>query len=210
MSAADGYDAVIRHGPFATGTRLIARRLASSRRGAGRLSRLLARHGTPASADELAECNATPYSNRETDWRFTVPGRKDDVVIRPRRCTRINNGIMLRDAAIAGIGVVLLPTFLCYTGVASDALRIIDIGMDAESAEIQIAYLSDRGPSAKIRALTEHLQKAFGDPPYWKRKCRCHPSPASERGPEPAPQVRRVYWAPPPPRSPCRAPQGRS
>jgi DNA-binding transcriptional LysR family regulator len=88
---------------------------------------------------------------------------------------------MLRDAAIAGIGIALLPTFICHAGVASGALQIIDIGIAAESAEIFIAYPADRGPSAKIRALTAHLQQAFGNPPYWEEEMPRPPDAPSRK-----------------------------
>ena len=165
--ASGGFDAVVRHGPFRD-NRLVVKRLASSRRLLVASPAYLARHGTPGSATELEARNAILYSNRETDWRFPEAGSRADVVIHPDSCLRINNGVMMRDAAIAGLGIALMPTFLIHTELASGALRMIDIGMEAEAAEIYLAYPADRGPSAKIRALTEHLRKAFGDPPYWE------------------------------------------
>ena len=165
--AAGGYDAVVRHGPIGD-NRLIVKRLASSRRLLVASPDYLARHRVPKSAPDLEARPAILYSNRETDWRFTGPGRTSDVVIRPRKCLRINNGLMMRDAAMAGLGIALLPTFLIHPELRNGALRTIDIGYEAEHAEIFIAYPADRGPSAKIRALADHLRKAFGDPPYWE------------------------------------------
>jgi hypothetical protein len=58
------------------------------------------------------------------------------------------------------------------------------MGMEAEAAEIYLAYPADRGPSAKIRALTEHLRKAFGNPPYWEtglRKLRTPTAPGAPK-----------------------------
>jgi DNA-binding transcriptional LysR family regulator len=166
-AASDGYDAVIRHGTVRD-NRLVVRKLASSRRVLVASPGYLARHGTPKSPADLDTRDAILYSNRETDWRFAGPGRKKDIVVRPRKCLRINNGLVMRDAAVAGLGIALLPTFLSDTELRSGALRVIDIGMQAQSAEIFLAYPADRGPSVKIRALTEHLRQSFGDPPYWE------------------------------------------
>jgi len=165
--AADGYDAVVRHGPVLD-NRLIVKRLATSRRLLVASPAYLAHHRAPKSVEELEARPAILYSNRETDWRFTGRGRNGDVVIRPRKCLRINNGLMMRDAAIAGLGIALLPTFLVHPELCKGALSPINIGYEAEHAEIFIAYPADRGPSAKIRALADHLRKAFGDPPYWE------------------------------------------
>lgn len=165
--AGDGYDAVIRHGPVQD-TRLVVNRLATSRRVLVASPGHLARHGTPKSGTDLESQSAILYSYRETDWRFTGSGRRNDLVIRPHKCVRINNGLMIRDAAVAGLGIALLPTFLCHTEIKSGLLSIIDIGMQAVNSELFLAYPADRGPSAKLRALTSHLRRAFGDPPYWE------------------------------------------
>lgn len=179
--ASEGYDAVVRHGPIRD-NRLVVKRLASSRRVLVASPGYLHKSGTPRSAADLEAHEAILYSNRDTDWRFAKPG--GDTVIRPRKWLRVNNGLVMRDAAIAGLGIALLPTFLCYVGVASGALQIIDVGLDAEQAEIFIAYPADRSPSAKIHALTEHLRQAFGAPPYWESAM---PKPRnSQRGKLPA------------------------
>lgn len=175
--ASGGFDAVIRHGPVGD-NRLIVKRLASSRRMLVASPAYLARHGTPKSVADLETRNAILYSNRETDWRFPGAGRRADIVIRPGSCLRINNGMMMRDAAIAGLGIALMPTFLVHAELARGVLRTLDMGTETEAAEIYLAYSAGRGPSAKIHALTEHLRKAFGDPAYWEtglKKCAKRP-----------------------------------
>jgi len=75
----------------------------------------------------------------------------------------------MRDAAIAGSGVALLPTFLLEAALKSRTLQAIDIGADAEGATIYIAYPEHLRSSGKIRALTAWLQNSFGDPAHWDR-----------------------------------------
>lgn len=162
--AADGYDAVVRHGPIRD-TRLVAKRLAPSRRVLCASGAYLAAQGTPASLDDLERHAAILYLNRDADWRFGGPD--GTAVVRPRPGLRINNGLMMRDAALAGLGIALLPTFLIHRELASGTLLALDVGKTAEGADLHVAYPRDRGPSAKLRALTEHLRRAFGDPPYW-------------------------------------------
>ncbi|TFF21636.1 LysR family transcriptional regulator [Jiella endophytica] len=163
--AADGFDAAIRHGPIHDG-RLVARHLASSRRLLVASPAYLERMGTPVSLDDLEAASAILYSNRDSDWRFRDAGR--DVVARPKPCLRVNNGIVMRDAAVAGLGIALLPTFFIHQQLAAGALRAIDIGLEAEGATLHLAYPANRSPSAKIVALTLWLRHAFGAPPYWE------------------------------------------
>lgn len=153
--AGDGYDAVIRHGPIRD-RRLIAKRLATSRRLLVASPGYLDAHGTPATLAALEHVRAILYTNRETDWRF------GSAVVRPRAALRVNNGIVMRGAALAGLGITLLPSFLVQDEVASGALRVIDIGAEAEGAELHLAYPPDRIASAKLIALTAWLRSCFG------------------------------------------------
>ena len=165
-AAADGYDAVIRHSLVAD-ARLVVRKLASSRRFLVASPAYLKAHGTPKSVSALEAHSAILYSNREADWRFK--GSRGAVVVRPARSMRVNNGLIMRDAALAGIGITLLPTFLIRPELDSGALRVVKVGVEAQSAEIHVAYPTARRASAKVRALIECLRAAFGDPPYWDR-----------------------------------------
>ena len=163
-AAGDGYDAVLRHGPLRD-NRLIAKRLASSRRLLIASPDYLASFGVPNSLEELGTHRAILYANREADWRFRGPA--GETVIRPRAALRVNNGIIMRDAAVAGLGIALLPTFLIHEHVNQGRLREVDVGLPAEGADLYLVYPSNRSPSAKVIALAACLRDAFGDPPYW-------------------------------------------
>jgi DNA-binding transcriptional LysR family regulator len=166
--AADGYDAVIRHGHIFD-TRLVVKRLASSRRVLVASPDYLARCGSPESIAELEQHRAIIYTNRgSADWRFQTPDGA--IVIRTGIGLRVNNGIVMRDAAIAGLGIALLPTYMIAGALAASRLSVVDVGAEAEGAVIHIAYPKDRGVSAKVRALTDCLRLAFGDPPSWESK----------------------------------------
>ena len=178
--AADGYDAVIRHGPVQDG-RLVAKHLASSRRILVASPAYLASKGSPRTLAELETSCAILYSNRETDWRFRRAGR--DAVARPLARLRVNNGFLMRDAAVAGLGIALLPTFFVYRQIADGTLRPIEMGMEAEGATLHLAYPANRSPSAKLLALTDWLRRAFGSPPYWEAAAGSGKPPHREVGP---------------------------
>ncbi|USI74702.1 LysR family transcriptional regulator [Sphingomonas morindae] len=163
-AAADGYDAVIRHGPITDG-RLIVKHLASSRRILVASPAYLARRGTPKTVADLAQACAILYTNREADWRFPAPG--GDTILRPLACLRVNNGLLMRDAALAGLGITLLPTFFVHRELANGSLVNVDVGAEAEGATIHLAYPANRSPSAKLGALVAWLRTAFGSPAYW-------------------------------------------
>lgn len=159
-----GYDGVIRHGPV-HGKGLTAVRLATSRRRLVASEAYVEQHGEPRSLAELETHQAIIYANRPTDWRFEGPDGA--VVVHPPTRLRVNNGQIMRDAATAGLGITLLPTFMLHGEMARRSLRTIDVGAQPESAELNFLFLKHPGASAKLEALIDHLRAAFGDPPYW-------------------------------------------
>jgi DNA-binding transcriptional LysR family regulator len=172
---AEGYDAVVRHGPV-DDKRLIVKRLAASRRVLVASPDYLKRHGSPTSLQELARHRGVIYTNRgASDWRFRV-GRKF-VTVSPRPALRVNNGLLMRDAVVAGLAIALLPTFFLETPLRKRTLRVIDVGAQPEGATIFVAYPEHLRSSAKIRVLTAWLQHAFGAPPYWDKLPTSRPGP---------------------------------
>ncbi|WP_428032377.1 LysR family transcriptional regulator [Ancylobacter sp.] len=163
---AEGYDGVIRHGPMRD-SRLMAWKLARSRRLLVASSEYLEQHGTPRNLDELEQHRGIFYSHRGiADWRFETAGRA--VQVRGKAGLQVNNGVVMRDAAVAGLGVTLLPLFIAGPQIRDGTLRVIDVGAEPEAEFIYVAHPEGRHPSAKLRALADCLREAFGDPPYWE------------------------------------------
>ena len=126
----EGYDAIVRHGPV-DDDRIIVKRLSASRRVLVASADYLKRSGNPASLQSLGQHRGIIYGNRgAADWRFRV-GRKW-VIARPQAALRVNNGLLMRDAALAGLGIALLATFLLETPLKKRTLKVLDIGAEAE------------------------------------------------------------------------------
>jgi DNA-binding transcriptional LysR family regulator len=101
---------------------------------------------------------AIRYSHRETDWRFQAAG---GVPSSARLRLRVNNCMFIRDAALAGLGVALVPSFIVPQELRSGALKALNVGYEPEGADLNIAYPRDRISSAKLLALMRHLRLAF-------------------------------------------------
>jgi len=164
-AAADSYDAVVRHGPLEN-SRLVAWQLAPSRRLLVASPDYLARAGTPTNLDQLREHRGIFYVNRGVaDWRLlTAEGSE---VVRSAVALRVNNGDMMRDAAEAGLGIALLPTFIAAEALGRGTLAAIHIGAHAAPESIYVAHPEGQRVSARLRAFTECVRKAIGNPPYW-------------------------------------------
>jgi DNA-binding transcriptional LysR family regulator len=165
--SAGGYDAVVRHGPIAD-SRLMAWRLAPSRRVLVASPDYLGRHGTPGSLTDLDSHRGIFYSNRGVgDWRFS--GSNGATIVRGRAALLVNNGDMMRDAALAGLGIALLPMFIVGAEIKTGRLQVVDVGARPEQEFIYVAHPEGRRPSAKLKAFADCLRDAFGDPAYWER-----------------------------------------
>jgi DNA-binding transcriptional LysR family regulator len=165
--SAGGYDAVVRHGAIAD-SRLMAWKLAPSRRVLVAAPDYLTAHGRPSTVAELAGHSGIFYTNRGiADWRFVAEGG-DTITVHGRLALGLNNGDMMRDAAIAGLGIALLPMFIAGPALKSGALVALDVGVRPAEEFVYVAHADGRRASAKLRALADHLKKTFGDPPYWE------------------------------------------
>jgi DNA-binding transcriptional LysR family regulator len=163
--SSEGYDAVVRHGPIVD-SRLVVWKLSRSRRLLVASPDYLSRHGVPKTLADLDGHKGIFYTNRGVaDWRFQTPDGA--IVVRASQAVGMNNGDMIRDAAAAGLGIALLPAFIAGPAISAGQLQEIDVGYRPEAEFIYMAHPEGRNPSAKLRAVADHLRKTFGDPPYW-------------------------------------------
>lgn len=167
-ASAEGFDAILRNGPI-DDNRLVVWKLAPSRRVLVASPDYLRRAGMPRSLDDLDRHRGIFYTNRgAADWRF-VDATGNALVVRGQAAFRANNGTMVQDAAIAGLGIALLPIFIAGPAIRTGRLNVIELGAKPEREWIYLAHAEGRQPSLKLRALADHLRQSFGDPPYWER-----------------------------------------
>ena len=163
----EGFDVGMRVGKLADSS-LIARRLAPCRHVLCAAPSYLAAAPALLVPDDLKAHNCLQYSYL-TDghqWRFARPGETRRVPIEGR--LRVNNGDLLQAAAVAGLGVALLPTFIA--GDELRAGRLVPLLPDWEpeiETGIHAVYPASRNLSPKVRVFIDFLAERFGDPPYW-------------------------------------------
>lgn len=158
---------------------LIARRLAPHRRVICASPAYLAARGVPLVPGDLAHhaCLTFAFADGERRWRLTQGDRVEQ--IRVHGPLRTNQSEALKEAAMAGFGVVNLPTWLVGEEVAQGSLCPVlsawqaDVGRPgaapAGDAGIHAIYLPDRRGLPKLRAFVDFLADRFGQPPYWDR-----------------------------------------
>lgn len=165
----EGFDVVIRISRLQDST-LVFRRLATTRILLCASPQYLARHGTPASVEEIARHPVIAYSYAAQGdvWKFTTPDGAREVQTRPRM--RTNNGDTCRAVALAHQGLVLQPDFLVGSDLAQG--RLVEVLPECRGPEIGVyaVYPSRKHLSVKIRALVDFLAAAFEHPDWAQQR----------------------------------------
>ena len=165
----EGVDVAVRIGALRDSS-LVARKLTTSTSLACASPEYLARHGEPETPEDLAGHNCLVYSYLSTAnvWRFAAPdGREIPVAV--NGTLRINNGIVLAEAAAAGQGIVLAPSFYVAPHLREGRLRRILSGYRLPEVGIHAVYLQREHVPPKVRAFVDFLARRFGRKPEWEK-----------------------------------------
>ncbi len=165
----EGFDVAIRIGSL-TDSSLVARRLAGARIIACASPAYLEEFGTPETPEDLAAHNCLLYSYLSTAnvWRFTGPDARE-IPVAVTGNLRINNGIILAEAAVAGHGILASPTFYVAPMLrAGTLLRILERYQLAELG-IHAVYPQRNYVPPKVRAFIDFLAQRFGRKPEWEK-----------------------------------------
>jgi DNA-binding transcriptional LysR family regulator len=167
----EGFDIAVRIGSLPDSS-IISRTLAPCRHAVCASPAYLANHGWPLTPTELASdghvCLAYNNRPRAEQWRFLVDGVWTDVPVKARHF-HSNNGDILCEAAIAGLGIIVLPTFIVNDAVASGALDVLLAQYEVASPSILAVWPPSRHVSGKVRAFVDLLAKRFAKTPYWDK-----------------------------------------
>lgn len=121
----------------------------------------LARRGTPRSPTDLPQHDCLHYnviSERE-EWTFGGPEGDETIVIKGVFCS--NNGEVLAEAAMQGLGITLLPDFIIEDALAEG--RLVRILKDRERSPLSlfVLYPSRHHVPAKTRLFIEYMIEQF-------------------------------------------------
>jgi DNA-binding transcriptional LysR family regulator len=158
----EGYDVAIRITRQPSGS-LIARPLAESDMMLCAAPAYLARAGTPQTAADLAQHDVLGYRYHAggEEWRLSGPNGEESVRIREH--LRANNGDLLREAAIAGMGITLQPDFIVGQAVARGQLVHLLPQYRFPTLSIFAVYASRSHLAPKVRSFIDFLVESFAD-----------------------------------------------
>jgi DNA-binding transcriptional LysR family regulator len=162
----EGYDLALRIAALPDSS-LVARRIADNHMVVCAAPSYWRRRGRPSEPRGLARhaCITYAYHRTPNEWPFAGPDGR--FTVRVDGPLMSNNGDLSLAAALAGLGVVMLPCFLCGSDLAAGRLEQVLGEWMPPPTGIHAVYPPGRHLSAKVRAFVDFLVERFGPQPAW-------------------------------------------
>lgn len=159
----EGFDMAIRVGELEDSS-LRARKICETRRRMIAAPSYFERYGRPQKIDDLNDHKLLHYSNSSSNnvWKLTAPsGEKRQV--RTEGWLTVNDGQSLLNAAVGGLGIAYLPSFLYAESLRSGLLVDVIPDLPVETQGIYAVYPPGRYIQPKVRAFIDFLVERFKD-----------------------------------------------
>jgi DNA-binding transcriptional LysR family regulator len=162
--AEEGIDVALRIEPLED-SGLIARKLDDIQLVVCAAPDYLRRRGEPATPDDLIKHDCLGFSDVPgvAEWSFQVSAARRVVRISTRLCA--NDLDALVRAAVAGVGLVRVPSWQVADFLADGRLRIVLGAYQRPPTPLTILTLRNRLRLPKVRAFVDFLQRRWMHPP---------------------------------------------
>lgn len=164
----EGFELAIRVGRLRDSS-LMARKIGDFRHVVCASPDFLSVCGEPEHPADMRGWPALCYSHlsRPSSWHFdSGTGDSGSVDVEARMLS--TNGDALREAAIAGLGVICEPSFIVHDAVERGLLKVVLQQYRWHDMAIYAVYPPTRHLSTKVRRFIDFLARRFGDEPYWE------------------------------------------
>ena len=165
----EGYDIAVRIGRLADSA-LIARKLAPCHLVMVAAPSYLARHPAPQKVSDLSRHNFLTYTLTQRPNELTlqhIDGALETVMV--RGSISANNGDVLLASALAGAGIVTLPSFIVGEALADGRLVALLPDYAVPPLAIHAVYPHARYLTTKVRVFIDYMVARYQGVPAWDR-----------------------------------------
>jgi DNA-binding transcriptional LysR family regulator len=119
----------------------------------------LQQRGTPAKPEDLRTHDLfTPESDRPDVYRLELSRNSQRAEVRAAPRLTVNDPAVLHASAAAGLGIGLLPEFLCRQGIATGRLKqVLDDWSLPPAASLYAVYPATLGADTRVRRFVDFL-----------------------------------------------------
>ena len=144
---------------------LIARKISDLKHMICASPELIRRYGVPESGEALRNLPCVIDTNmpNQASWRFLENGKT--VAVHVGGPARVNSPVAAMQAAIAGLGFAVLPSYLADPVIAAGRLVTVLEHQMPEGPSLMAVYPHRRHLAGKVRALIDHLIAWFAANP---------------------------------------------
>ncbi|MGP5211660.1 LysR family transcriptional regulator [Psychrobacter alimentarius] len=162
----EGFDVALRIGQLKSSS-LIAKLVAPIRVILCASPDYLNKHGIPRDPEDLKNHRYLHYSYMERNSKEEIyQGLSIESSQRDGGLSS-NNGDLLVNAAIAGAGLALQPTFIASEAIVDGKLVIVLPEYEPETLGLYAVYAHRKLLPHKIRCFIDFIEGYYGSPPYW-------------------------------------------
>lgn len=161
----EGFDVTVRIAKLQASASLIVQHLVSAQRVLCAAPRYLEMNGVPTHPDELRHHSCLHYGQLAIENQWTLMGADGEHTISVKGVLCSNNGEVLTEAAVRGLGITLLPRFIVESELQQGNLQIVLPDYQPPALSIYVIYPVNRHLSTKIRLLVDFLQQRLGQQP---------------------------------------------
>jgi DNA-binding transcriptional LysR family regulator len=165
---AAGIDLGIRIGDLTTGT-LVARRIGAARQVLVASPDYLKRRGEPRIPEDLSRHDCIVYSGFRGPDRLIFESEFGRRVVRVSAVLHLDSADGMRDAALAGIGLTVIPAWDIDRVVAEGGLKVLLPDYPAASLPISIIYPETKWLAPRARSFIDFLAEEFSEPAALQR-----------------------------------------
>lgn len=127
----------------------------------------LEKHGTPHVPDELNVHRILQYDSGSGGGLQLEDRHGGEYVVPTKPQIVANNGDFLRDMAMAGHGIILMPSFIAWQAIAAGDLVSIMPDYCPSQLSAFAVYPQTRYLPRRARLFIDFLAERFGENPYW-------------------------------------------
>jgi len=156
----EGFDLLIRIGKLED-SRLIAKRLGSISRKIYASPDYLSQQGSIKSIKKLTQCNFLLMSSVHGGGRFQLQSgdKQQEIVVNPKLL--VDDFLILKQMAIEGLGVAIIPDYMCQQELANGQLVQVLPTWGMPNVEVFALYPKHRLKIPKVKAFMDFIVSVF-------------------------------------------------
>ncbi|PYE36544.1 LysR family transcriptional regulator [Psychrobacter fozii] len=162
----EGFDIALRIGQLESSS-LVAKQIAPIRVVLCASPEYLKIHGLPKKLEDLEAHRYLHYSYMNVETKGHIYKYLKAKQFKEHSIFRSNNGDVLVEAAIAGGGLILQPTFIASDALHTGKLVVVLPEYEPDPLGLYAVYAHRKLLPHKVRCFIDFMTDYYGAPPYW-------------------------------------------